>query len=220
MFYMFRKIEDGEFICVGGDTAGGGMGEGTDENFHHYYSKTRNDIPMVYHAPGVAASHTDRLHQALERIADITGIRPVVALERNNGGANEMFRLSEWNRDHKYQIFLMPKLGKEVERDSDLPGWDTNQMSRGVLLNDLGIWINSRRPRIYDEVTITQLKVFITNKHGKAEAAPGEHDDAVIALGVTQQIAIRSVPMTLREAAAEAPDWAQQAPSWSGIKSR
>lgn len=196
------------------------MGEGTDENFWHFYSKTQNDIPLVYHSPGVAASHTSALHQALEGICDITGILPWVGLERNNGGANEMFRLMEWNRDKKYEIFMMPQLGKDKKKDTDLPGWDTNQMSRAVLLNDLGIYINSRRITIYDDATIHQLKTFITNKHGKAEAAPNEKDDGVMSLGITIQIAMRAAPTKLRSVEVEAPAWATNTPAWSGLKKR
>lgn len=213
-FFQYREIEPGEFIVVGGDTAAGG----DDENFWHFYSKTRGDIPLVFHKQGVAALYTNYLHQAVETIYDRTGVPLVVGLERNNGGFNEMVRLIEWNTKHKYEIFYMPILGKEKEEKSDKPGFETNSLSRPQGLNDLSSFVNSRKLVIYDEVTIHQLKVFILNKAGKPEAAPNEHDDGVMGLMVTMQIAMRAVQPTDPFAEIETPAWAQgrpiSAPTW------
>ena len=97
-FRRYRKYEHGEFYVVGADTAWGG----TDYCTAQFLSKTRLDVPVVYHSKVLASEMTPLLHNELERIHDETGIQPVVALERNNGGVAELERLATLNRSNKY----------------------------------------------------------------------------------------------------------------------
>lgn len=173
MFRQYRKFMPGEFFCVFGDCSQGGE----DDNFVQFGSKTNKDIPLVLQLNGVAAEMTPFLRDALNWIYDKTGVKPVVALERNNGGASEMHNLIKYN-DGKYRIYYMRDL--EGKPNLDKPGFDTTSFSRPMMLGD---WVKAYEGHgiaIYDEETQAQHQTFVVNKNGKPEAAPTTHDDAVM----------------------------------------
>ena len=182
---MFRKPAKGEFFVVGGDCAQGGI----DDNWAQFISKDRIDVPLVLQMSGVAATMTPVLHQTLEWLYDQTGVQPVVALERNMGGASEMERLRKLNRQNKYRIYLMKRVGKSSgEIQSEILGFNTDSVSRPTMLGDLKEAVDSTQLRIYDQETINQLSTFIVSKNGKPEAAKNTHDDAVMSLGIAWQL--------------------------------
>ncbi len=183
MFRQYRKIESGEFFIIVADCSQGGA----DENFAHFISKTKLDIPLVYQKRGVAAEMTSALHPVIEKIFDLTGIKPLVCFERNNGGGSEMQRLDVMNRLSKYNLYKMKQEGldrSDSERETDKLGWETNVSTRPVVVGLWGSGFNSEGLRIYDEETIKQHKTFIINKVGKPEAAKGMRDDAVISAAI------------------------------------
>ncbi|PWT73694.1 MAG: hypothetical protein C5B59_12940 [Bacteroidetes bacterium] len=190
-FRQYRKIEPNEFIVVGGDCSQGG----NDENFAHFISKSKLDIPIVYEQHGVAAQMTSDIFPMLERIFDLTGIMPTVAFERNNGGASEMQRLYDLNRSNKYSVYQMPALGTTSgsTEKTDKLGWDTNTLTRPIMLQDWKSAFDRGSLLIYDKETIAQHKTFIVNKNGKPMGAPGKHDDAVMSLAIGWQLFIREI---------------------------
>lgn len=184
-FRLFRKIMPDEFFVVFGDCSQGGE----DSNFTVFMSKTMGDIPLVYQQQGVAAEATPHIRDALNWIYDKTKVRPVVALERNNGGGSEMLNLINYN-EGKYRIYFVRD---DTGKPTDKPGWDTTggQFGTGTRPKMLGDWLKayeSRAIRIYDEETQAQHQTFIVNKNGKPEAATGTHDDAVMACAGAYQL--------------------------------
>lgn len=181
MFRLYREIEPKEFFVVFGDCAQGG----DDSNFVQFMSKTKMDIPMVLEMKGVAAEMTPFLRQALEWIYEKTGVKPVVALERQMGGASEMHNLNMSNQAGKYIIYHAKR---EDDEEKETIGWDTNQVTRP---NMLGEWLtayNSQLFKIYDEETNDQHQTFIVNKNGKPEADANTHDDAVMSAAGAYQL--------------------------------
>lgn len=184
MLRQYREIEQGEFILIAGDCSQGGE----DFNCTQFISKTKKDIPLVYHKQGVAATQTSDIHPVIEKIFDVTGIKPMVGLERNNGGASEMERLRVLNRDNKYDLFVMPDIGKIEEQDTKLLGFTTTSLTRPILVGDAKNIVDVNGLTIYDEETIKELFWFVVNKQGKPEAMKGKHDDTVMALAVGIQM--------------------------------
>lgn len=185
MFRLFRKIQRDEFFVVFGDCSQGGI----DSNFVIFMSKTMGDIPLVFQMQGVATEATPHVRDGLNWIYDKTGVKPIVALERNNGGASEMQNLINYN-DGKYRIYFPRKADGTV---SEKPGWDTTggQFGTGTRPKMLGDWLKayeSNAIRIYDEVIQSQHQTFIVNNNGKPEAAPNTHDDAVMACAGAYQL--------------------------------
>lgn len=76
-------------------------------------------------------------------------------------------------------------------------GWSTNTVTRPRLISGIDSALTDRSIEIYDAYTIRELLAFARNNDGKAEAPPGEWDDAVMALGLAIQ-GLKSAPAMLK----------------------
>ena len=191
MFKQFRDLERGEPIIVGGDGAAGGP----ECNCCQFLSQKKIDVPLVYHSSGLMTEMINDIYPVLNEIYDITKIKPVVALERNNGGVFEIERLASLNRGGKFEIFIMPEgagklLHDETARQRRM-GWDTNTATRPNMLRDLKEATDKRLIRIYDIDTIRELFSFIvsqTSSAWKAQHEKGAKDDRVLSLAIAWQV--------------------------------
>ena len=184
---QYRQIEPGEFMVVGVDTSAGGG----DYTAAQFLSKTKIDVPLVYHSKKTTTSFTNELVLVLEKIANTTGVKPLVAYERNNGGVFELDRLAALNRLNKYQIFKMPNAGRTDPPEAVRLGWSTNTSTRPTMLQDLKNAIDKKVLKIYDKPTIAELFSFVvvqTSSGWKAQAESGAHDDLVMSLSISWQL--------------------------------
>lgn len=186
-FRQFREIERNEFIVAFADTSAG-MGDYCAVQF---VSKTHIDVPLVYHSESIATEMTNAIFPVLEKIYDRTGVKPVVAYERNNGGVFELERLATLNRLGKFEIFTMPNSGRIDNPEPTKLGWDTNTATRPIMLQSLKEAIDNKLLRVYDKPTITELYSFVlvqTTSTIKAQAERGAHDDLVMSLAGAWQM--------------------------------
>lgn len=202
MLRQYRKHQHGEFYVVGVDTAAGG----NDRVAVQVLSKTNLDVPLVIHSTKSITAVTPIIHNELERIYNETGIPPVVAYERQNGGLFELERLGTLNRNGKYRIFKMPSYGKETNKTTDKIGWDTNTATRPKMLQDLKQAIDKEALKLYDETTVKELFTFIISKTGKPQAEDNAHDDLVMALAIAWQL-YQLVPMKYLQREIELPEY-------------
>lgn len=189
MFRRYRNYQPGEFIVVGADTAWGG----TDYCAAQFISKTKLDVPVVYHSKVLASEMTPLIHNELERIYDETHVQPVVAFERNNGGVAEIERLATLNRSYKYRIYQeKSNVGStESTKDTVRLGWTTNSATRPAMLSMLKEAIDNKLLRISDKPTVNEMFSFIvsqTSSSWKAQAEQGAHDDLIMALAIAWQL--------------------------------
>lgn len=188
-FRRYREWQRDEFVVAFADTAAGGG----DYCACQFLSKTKIDVPLVYHKKTIATEMTPALHHELEKIYDQTGIPPVVAYERNNGGVFELERLNELNREQKYRIYQQ-KLGigtTLASTDSPKLGWDTNSATRPAMLAMLKQAIDAKLITLYDRPTITEMFSFVevrTTSSWKAQAERGAHDDLIMSLAGAWQL--------------------------------
>ncbi len=193
MLKRFRQLERGEFVVVGADTAAGGK----DYCAACFLSKNKLDVPIVYHSRSLATEMTPVIFNELELIHDITGIPPVVAYERNNGGVFEMERLASLNRLNKFKIFVMPTYGNLQNAEGKKLGWDTNTATRPKMLADLNEAIDKKLVKLYDRRLVNEMFSFIlvrTSTTWKAQAEKGANDDLVMALAIAWQIQLIEQP--------------------------
>ena len=186
-FRQYRKIEKGEQFVVAADTSSG-LGDYCAAQF---LSKTKIDVPLVYHSKTIATDMTNTIYPVLEKIYDITGNKPIVAYERNAGGVFEMDRLASLNRNGKFTIFKMPNIGREDAPEAVKYGWDTNTATRPAMLSQLKEAIDNKLLRIFDKPTIEELYSFVvvkTTASVKAQAEAGMHDDLVMSLAIAWQL--------------------------------
>jgi hypothetical protein len=196
MFRLYREIMPNEFFVVFGDTAQGGA----DNNLTVFLSKTRGDIPLVMQKKGMATEMTPFHRDALHYIHNMTKVKPVIALERQNGGASAMYDLHAANVEGKYTIYYMRD---NDGQPTDKMGFDTNVQTRPKMLGEYLTAFNSKLIKIYDKEIIEQHQTFIVNKNGKPEAAPNTHDDAVMACAGAWQLHQTENPPAIRHKRSE-----------------
>lgn len=187
MFRQYREIQKKEFFVIFADPSAG-MGDYCAVQF---LSKTRLDVPLVFHSKIIATEMTNLIHPVVERLFDITEVKPTIAYERNNGGLFEMERLAALNRAGKYDIFKMPQSGRVENPDPVKLGWDTNTATRPKMLSDLKEAIDHGLLALYDKPTINELYSFVlvqTSSAYKAQAESGSHDDLIMSLAGAWQL--------------------------------
>jgi hypothetical protein len=187
MYRQYRKIDKGEFILCAVDTSSGGL----DYTAAQFLSKTKVDIPLVFHSKVTTSDYIPLLARTLEKIFDQTGIKPVVAIERQNGGSFLVDRLAGLNYQGKYEVFRMPGFGVIDAKESVRLGWDTNSATRPKMLQELKEAVDRGVIRIYDRQTINELLSFVivqTSSSWKAQAEVKAHDDLVMALAIVWQL--------------------------------
>lgn len=185
MFTQFRPLQQGEFIICFMDTAAGG----DDNCAAQFLSQKWLDIPLVYNANVTCSYVTPLIHEKLKVINQQTGVKPMVAFERNNGGSFEMDRLARLNRYGEYDIYTMKNIdptGRIV--DTGKLGWDTNTATRPKMTAELKDAVDGRLIHLYHRITIDQMFSFIISATGKPEAEKGTHDDLVMALAGVWQL--------------------------------
>lgn len=205
-YRQYREIKKGEFFVVFGDTCTG-LGDYTAIQF---LSKTQIDVPLVFHDPMTTNEAIPTLHRTLEKIFTITGVKPIVALERNNGGVFLMDRLAGLNIGYRYELFKMPTAGTGYPENTEKLGWDTNTATRPKMLSDLKNAIDNNALTLYDRPTINEMFSFIkvqTNTITKAQAEKGMHDDLVMSLaGAWQLYQMCDAPVKDTEAMIDFPE--------------
>ena len=186
MFKIYRQPKRGEFFLLAGDTSQGGE----DSNFGGALSYNHIDFPIIWDFPRtVAATVTPQLHELLAWLYFATGVKPMIALERNNGGASEMERLRVLNSQGYYRLYQAKTFGKTAgEEETNKLGWDTNSITRPKMIGDWRDAVDACVPIMYDQKQIAEHKVFITNKRGRPEAAPRKHDDGVMFSAIAWQL--------------------------------
>lgn len=185
MLKAFRPFQRGEFIIVFADTAAGGG----DNCAVQFLSHKWLDVPQVYHSKVTASFMTPILHQELIRISKETGVKPIVAYERNNGGNFEMDRMARLNRFGDYRIYTMKNTDPTGRMtDTGKLGWDTNTATRPKMLQELKDAIESDILHLYHRQTVDEMFSFIISPTGKPQAEEGAHDDLVMALAGAWQL--------------------------------
>lgn len=212
MFRQYRPIEAGEAFVIAADTSSG-VGDYCAAQF---ISKTKIDVPLVYHEKTIATNMTNILFPLLERLYEKTNVKPTIAYERNNGGNFEMERLASMNRLGKFEIFKMPTIGRENPPDGVRYGWDTNTATRPAMLGQLKEAIDNKVLRIYDKPTIEEMYSFIvvtTSTARKAQAEAGFFDDLVMSLAIAWQL-YQTVPTQDPEEQMQPNDFTQYTNIW------
>lgn len=185
-FRQFRPIDQGEFFVIGVDTSTGV----NDYCSAQFLSATKLDVPLVFHSRVLATEMTNQLLPVLEKVHDVTGVTPVIAYERNNGGVFELERLSMLNRLNKFKIYLTKNVGNVDNAVEKKIGWDTNSATRPRMLSDLKEAVDKHLITMYDKPTINEMFSFIITHTTtqKAQAEVGAHDDLIMSLAIAWQL--------------------------------
>jgi hypothetical protein len=208
-FRQYREIKPGEFIIAFADTS---MGMG-DYCACVFLSHGKLDMPLVYHSKALATEMTNAIFPVLEKISDITKVKPIIAYERNNGGVFELERLSALNRHGKYRIYKMMTYGTVDNPDVTKLGWDTNTATRPKMLSEWKEAIDKHLVAIYDKTTVEEHFSFVlvqTTSSVKAKAESNAHDDLVMAHAGAWQLYQTEKPVKTQMDVRDFPDDTKQ----------
>lgn len=134
--------------------------------------ETREDVAVFCGRIGVSE---------LARMIDVWGRHyndALAAVERNNHGHAVLLKLEE--------ICAYPNVYRHMDRIQDdggeetRPGFPTDKSTRSTALDDLDMEMREGLYRPIDPRMKEQMKTFVVNAKGKAEAGDGYHDDLVL----------------------------------------
>src|SRR5919108_678128 len=112
----------------------------------------------------------------------------LIAVERNHASGQSTLR--ELRRTHKYpRLFWHRRINVREEKPSDVLGWVTNSDTRMAMLDELAAAVRQGRIGIASADTVREMTTFVRGQDGKPEAQEGTHDDRVLDLGITWQLA-------------------------------
>lgn len=191
-FRLYRQPQSDELTVIGADPADGG----DDYCAAVAKSKKHNDTFMELHARMDSSQFGYELAKFGKFVKNKTRHYPIIGVERNTGMAT-LHVLTELNYP---EIFRMPKLANETPEKQEEPklGWVTTAPSRRMMLDELALSMKQKINIIPSRWTVDEMVKFIVTKSGKPEAAPGAHDDLVMAEAIAWQL-IKLTPHTVQE---------------------
>lgn len=137
--------------------------------------RTRHDIPIVYYGRPDTVEFGDQFWLACEYY-NFAWASP----EMNSIGQSI---LDAGKRANYQYIYQREKREEEVVREDSLKlGWKTTTLTRKAMIADLQKVVKQAEIIIYDIRVVGEMRTFVWNKQGKAEADTGEHDDCMITL--------------------------------------
>ena len=117
--------------------------------------------------------------------------RLVAALAGHYGGAKIVVEsnlgtglITRLRDEHRCDLYGREHFDAVKQRDCTTYGWNTDFGTRRQAVSTLQEYIREQRVEILCPNAIAELKTFVYNSRGRAEAAAGAHDDDVLALAI------------------------------------
>lgn len=107
-----------------------------------------------------------------------------LVVEKASGGHSVIERL---RYEHRYRNMAKYKTYDEFNKIQWKYGFDTNQKTKGIAVNDAREWFDKGMIRINDKEVLNEMKVFVIDENGKMGAVIGAHDDLVSAMWLAIQ---------------------------------
>jgi hypothetical protein len=104
----------------------------------------------------------------------------MLGVERNNHGHAVILQVENLGYDR-------PHLDLFYDHDGRA-GWNTDTVSRPVLLSELNDWITERPECVRDRQMLSEMSSFKRQSTGKYEADKGFHDDTIFKWGIANQL--------------------------------
>lgn len=173
VFRFYEVPQRGVHYVVGGDASSGG---GADFSTLVGRRKDNNKIVVTYKAkidPDELAYKAMLLGTHLNNAT--------VAIENDKFGfaANQKLRTIYKN------IYVQRSVANINNKPIEKFGWDTNAVTRPMMLSQMQQEIRQDALTLNDERLIRECLVFVVKENGKAEAETGENDDFVIACAIS-----------------------------------
>ena len=104
-----------------------------------------------------------------------------IVVVESNLGSGLITRLRD---EYRLNLYCRENWSATEQQFSKQYGWTTDEASRRLSVSTLQEFIREQRIEILCPNVIAELKTFVFNSRGRAEAASGAHDDDVMALAI------------------------------------
>ena len=105
----------------------------------------------------------------------------LLVVESNSMGVATLSRLAQMNYVNLYKQTKISSISKE---EGQVPGFRTTQVTKPHIIGNLKNAVENDDIWIASKVMIQELKDYISTDSGRTEAAPGCHDDTVMAAAI------------------------------------
>lgn len=105
--------------------------------------------------------------------------KALLCVEKASGGHSVIERL---RYEHHYMNMVKYKTYDEYNRAVWKVGFDTNNKTKSIAVNDAREWFDKGMVRIVSNNLLEEMKTFVAEENGAFNAVTGSHDDLVSAL--------------------------------------
>jgi len=114
----------------------------------------------------------------------------------------------------QYQRESIDKISRKIHPKF---GFQTNRVTRPVIIDELKIVVRESIELLNDEETLDEMLTFVVNEKGKPEAMVGKHDDLIMALAIAHKSREQQSykPVTYKEKLTGT--WTTQELLWKGL---
>ena len=170
--------------CTGEDQQTQGLAADPDYHSVQVWKAPFEDWHGNWHVPRLVALHHSRLDigilaHEVEAAARWYGNAFVIPEVNNSGLA-----LLKYLLDMGLTVYRRRKYNDSMGMVEKSFGWSTDKITRKTVIDHLAAELIEENLDIPDEDVLREMKTFIINDRGKPEAAPGHHDDHVLAAAI------------------------------------
>lgn len=170
--------------CTGEDQQTQGLAADPDYHSVQVWRAPFEDWHGNWHVPRLVALHHSRvdigiLAHEVEAAARFYGNAFVIP-EVNNSGLALLKYLLEMG----LSVYRRRKYNDSMGMVEKSFGWSTDKITRKTVIDHLASEIIEENVDIPDADVLKEFKTFVINDRGKPEAAPGHHDDHVLAAAI------------------------------------
>lgn len=105
--------------------------------------------------------------------------KALLTVEKASGGHSVIERL---RYDNHYMNMTKYKTYDEFQRTVWRVGFDTNNKTKSIIVNDCREWFDKGLIKINSKELLDEMKVFVANDNGSMGAVSGSHDDLIMGL--------------------------------------
>lgn len=188
VFKFFEEPSKYVQYVVGGDAA---SGSGTDYSALVARRKDTNKVVATM----VKKIDSDELAYKAMLLGGLLN-NATVAIENDRFGYAANMKLKTMYKN----IYRKKKLDTKTNKETESYGWDTNSVTRPIMLSQMQQEIRQQALFLEDEALIKQCMVFINHESGKPQAQEGCNDDIVMACAISGMVRILEPIKTLNPA--------------------
>jgi len=170
--------------CTGEDQQVQGLAADPDFHSVQVWRQGFTDHRGDWHVSRLVALHHSRIDigvlvEEIEAAARWYGGAFIVPEVNNSGLA-----LVKYLIDRGLHVYRRRKINDSTGMVEKSFGWSTDKVTRKTVIDHMASEIMDKNIDIPDKDVLKEMRVFVVNDKGKPEAAPGHHDDHVLAAAI------------------------------------